>query len=183
MNKPAVESAVQSQHEGESLSQPTAAEKENSENSAVEVDRKSRSESKSIAAESTEALGVQQSLSTKSKPKKGKRKSKKIRDDTSTTLNAQGPEIETPLNHAGTAEVEYSNGEDVEMEDAGDDGEIDPGSRNEEGSEWPLEWKALLGQIVGLTAAQFLRRSQPWIRSARSRNVLPASGISQIPSS
>lgn len=134
-NQPVVERSAESQHEGEPLSQPIAAGKDNSENSAVDVDRKSRSESKSAAAESGEVQGAQRFLSTKQKPKKGKRKSKKIRDDTSTTLNTQGPEVETPLDHAGTAEVEYSNGEDVEMEDAGDDGEVDLSARNEEGSE------------------------------------------------
>lgn len=146
-NRPVTESIVKSQHEGEPPGQPITAAKDNFEIASVEVDRKPRSESKSFAVENREAPGVQQSVPGKQKSKKGKRKSKKIRDDTSATLNPQGPDVETPLDHAVTAEPEYSNGEEVEMEDAGDEGEVELSARNEEGSKWLRERKVLLFKL------------------------------------
>lgn len=80
-----------------------------------------------------EALSAQHTLSVKQKGKKGKRKVKKARDEAPITLNTSGPDGDTPFDTAGAVEGDYSNGDDAEMEDAGEDGEVDHTTRNEEG--------------------------------------------------
>lgn len=86
-----------------------------------------------FSTDEVEAPNVQQFLLVKQQSRKGKRKGKKARDDTSMIpgSTSQGDGAQSDLN--GNIEGEYSNGEDAEMEEAGDDGEIDTAARNEEG--------------------------------------------------
>ncbi|MCJ1263141.1 hypothetical protein MMC22_003011 [Lobaria immixta] len=117
----------------EPLGHPITTHNESPENCVVDDHQKSRSGSRIPPANDRDALSAQHPLSVKQKGKKGKRKVKKTRDDAPTTLNASGPEADTPFDIAATAEGDYSNGDDAEMEDAGEDGEVDHIARNEEG--------------------------------------------------
>lgn len=94
----------------------------------------SRLGSAALPASEKECLSAQRFLSAKQKSKKGKRKGKKIKDEASLT-SAVGPEIENILDIGITVELEtaLSIVEDGEMEEAGEDGEIDLVARNEEG--------------------------------------------------
>lgn len=100
----------------------------------VNENQKPRSESRIPLTNDGEAPSAQHPLSVKQKGKKGKRKVKKARDEASSTLNASGPDIDAPFNNVGAADGDYSNGDDAEMDDAGEDGEVDHTARNEEGS-------------------------------------------------
>lgn len=118
----------------EALDHPIATDKENPENCAVAEYQKSRSESRILPPNEGEALGAQHPLSFKQKGKKGKRKVKKARDEAPTALNTSGPDVDTPFDIPGAADGDDSNGDDAEMEDAAEDGEVDHIARNEEGS-------------------------------------------------
>lgn len=86
-------------------------------------------------ADDNEALNVSQFLSVRQQNKKGKRKGKKVRDDNPAVLGSMVPSVGIQSDPNGIIEGEYSNGEDAEMEEAGDDGELDINARNEEGCE------------------------------------------------
>lgn len=119
----------------EPLDHSIATDKENPENCAVDEYQKSRSESRIPPPNDVEALGAQHPpLSFKQKGKKGKRKVKKARAEAPTALNTSGPDVDTPFDIPNAAEGDDSNGDDAEMEDAGEDGEVDHIARNEEGS-------------------------------------------------
>ncbi len=111
-------------------------ENENSEAYAVE-EQESPLGSKIIPVNEGCSLSAQRLLSVKHKSKKGKRKGKKIKDEASPISSIIEPEVENPLDMGGAVEHEslHSNGEDVEMEDAGESGEVDSTARNEEGCE------------------------------------------------
>lgn len=100
----------------------------------VDEHQKSRSESRIPPANNGEALSAQNSLSVKQKGKKGKRKVKKTRDEAPTTLSTSGADVDAAFEIGGAVEGDYSNGDDAEMEDAGEEGEVDHTARNEEGS-------------------------------------------------
>lgn len=118
----------------EHLDHPITTDNENPDNFVVDEHQKSRSESGIPPANNEEAQSAQNSLSVKQKGKKGKRKVKKTRDEAPTTLNTSGPDVDTAFEISGAVEGDYSNGDDAEMEDAGEDGEVDHTARNEEGS-------------------------------------------------
>lgn len=117
---------------GEYFGRP-AVDKEPSNAYAVE-EPISRLGSATLPASEKEAPGTQRFLSAKQKSKKGKRKGKKIKDEPSLT-NAVGPEIENILDIGINVELESAQSivEEGEMEEAGEDGEIDLVARNEEG--------------------------------------------------
>lgn len=118
----------------ELLDHPITTNNENPENCVVDEHQKSRSESRILPANDGENVSAQLPLSVKQKVKKGKRKVKKARDEAPSALNTLGPDIDTPFDIAGAVEGDSSNGDDAEMEDAGEDGEADHTTRNEEGS-------------------------------------------------
>lgn len=82
-----------------------------------------------------EASTTQRLSSVKLKSRNGKRKGKKLKDDIFGTLSDAAPSVEAHPEPPGNLEADCSNGEDAEIEDAGDDGEIDTAARNEEGCE------------------------------------------------
>lgn len=94
----------------------------------------SRLGSATLPASEKEGPSAQRFVSAKQKSKKGKRKGKKIKDEASLT-SAVGPELENILDIGITVELEsaQSIAEEGEMEEAGEDGEIDLVARNEEG--------------------------------------------------
>lgn len=113
----------------------SAAEKEPSNASAVD-EPISRLGSATLPASEKEGSSAQRFLSTKQKSKKGKRKGKKIKDEASLTSTVV-PETENVIDIGITMELEsaQSIAEEVEMEEAGEDGELDLVARNEEACE------------------------------------------------
>lgn len=99
----------------------------------------SRLGSATLPASEKEGPSAQRFLSAKQKSKKGKRKGKKIKDEASLT-GSMGPEIENVLDIGITMELESapSIAEEVEMDEAGEDGEVDLVARNEEACEYFL---------------------------------------------
>ena len=97
----------------------------------------SRLGSATLPASEKEGPNAQRFLSVKQKSKKGKRKGKKIKDEPSIT-STMGPEIENVLDIGTTMELEsaQSIAEEVEMEETGEDGEMDLAARNEEACEY-----------------------------------------------
>lgn len=100
----------------------------------------SRLGSATLPASEKEGPSAQRFLSVKQKSKKGKRKGKKIKDEASITSTV-GPEIENVLDIGINMELEsaHSIAEEVEIEEAGEDGEIDLVARNDEGCEYPKD--------------------------------------------
>lgn len=119
----------------EYFGRPTA-DKESSNAYAVE-EPISRLGSATLPTSEKEGPNAQRFLSVKQKSKKGKRKGKKIKDEPSLT-STMGPEIENVLDIGITMELEsaQSIAEEVEMEEAGEDGETDLAARNEEACEY-----------------------------------------------
>lgn len=97
----------------------------------------SRLGSATLPASEKEGPSAQRFLSAKQKSRKGKRKGKKIKDEASLTSTVV-PETENVLDIGATMELEsaQSIAEEVEMEEAGEDGEIDLVARNEEACEY-----------------------------------------------
>lgn len=113
-----------------------AVDRENNPNPyAVSEDQTMSDVGATYPAGNNEAPSAPHLLLVKQQSKKGKRKGKKVKDENSGALGStiQGASIQSDTN--GTVEGEYSNGEDAELEEGGDDGEVDTTTRNEEGCE------------------------------------------------
>lgn len=132
--KPRVEHPTQP--EREPVNQPITVDVEHPVPYTLDEMRKSRSGSKILPAHDGDARTTGHTSLAKQKSKKGKRKSKKVKDEGPTALAVVNLDIGAQIGHAGAAETEYSNGDDAEIDDAGEDGEIDLNARNEEGREW-----------------------------------------------
>lgn len=133
-NKPLLRFPQKIEHE-HSLHEVAVGRDDNPNPHAVSEDQVPSDVGATLPADSNEALNAPHLLLVKQPSKKGKRKGKKVRDDISGALGSiiSGATIQSDTN--GIMDGEYSNGEDLEMEEVGDDGEVDITTKNEEGCE------------------------------------------------
>ena len=82
-----------------------------------------------------EATSLQHLSPSKSRSKKGKRKAKKTKDENPERSNIAIAYADSQVEHFDSIEPVDSNGEDVEVEDTGENAEADMAARTEEGRE------------------------------------------------
>ena len=105
------------------------------EESSIDNDKTTLGEDSDLLTNGRE-IHVQDLLSGKQKPKKGKRKSKKIRDEAIDPSNNAIQGEDPQLSPAEVLGGHYSNGEDEEIDEAGDEIDNELATRNEEGREY-----------------------------------------------